>query len=189
MYKVIALVGKAGAGKDAIMNAMLKRTSKLHPIVSCTTRPMRQGEEEGKSYFFLTSEQFAEKLENGLMFEATIFNDWCYGTSIDSLSEDKINIGVYNPTGIEILSEVSDIDLFPVYIYANDKVRLIRQLNREENPDVKEVIRRYQADDEDFENLEDIDFSLTVDNNGSDTLEQLADKILQFFADNYDWAK
>jgi len=37
------------------------------------------------------------------MLEATIFNNWCYGTSIDNLDINAINIGVFNPEGIEIL--------------------------------------------------------------------------------------
>ena len=82
-YKIIALIGEAGAGKDSMMQEVLKRAPGLHEIVSCTTRPMREGEKHGVNYFYLTNEEFAEKVINGEMFESTIFNDWCYGTSID----------------------------------------------------------------------------------------------------------
>ena len=37
-----------------------------------------------------------------------------------------------------------------IYIVASDKERLIRQLDREENPDIEEIIRRYQTDNIDF---------------------------------------
>ena len=80
------------------------------------------------------------------MIEATVFNTWCYGTSIKNLNSNKLNIGVFNPEGVEILQESKDIDLTVVYIIAKDKVRLLRQLNREENPDCDEIIRRYTTD-------------------------------------------
>ena len=88
MYKIVTLSGKAGAGKDRMMQEVLKVLREESPeftineIVSCTTRPMREGEVEGKNYYFLTHEEFAERLADGTMVEATIFNDWCYGTSL-----------------------------------------------------------------------------------------------------------
>jgi len=60
------------------------------------------------------------------MLEATVFNDWCYGTSLENLSKDKINIGVFNPEGVELLRNNENINLTLIYIEANDKDRLIR---------------------------------------------------------------
>ena len=53
--KVVALFGKAGSGKDTILKEVAA-TGGLHEIVSCTTRPMREGEADGVNYHFLTSE-------------------------------------------------------------------------------------------------------------------------------------
>lgn len=88
------------------------------------------------------------------MLEATNFNDWFYGTSYDSLRSGIPNIGVFNPDGIRALSQSNDIELTIYYIQASDKTRLLRQLNREENPNVAEIIRRYKTDEEDFSDLE-----------------------------------
>ena len=87
------------------------------------------------------------------MLEATVFRDWCYGTSLDSLNLDGINVGVFNVDGIDILYDNPHIDLYVVLVEAPAKVRLIRSLNREENPDVDEIIRRYLADEKDFEHF------------------------------------
>ncbi len=84
------------------------------------------------------------------MLEATVFNDWVYGTGLNSLDEAKINIGVFNPEGIETLSEMDNIDLFVIRCMCPDKDRLLRQLYRESNPDVDEIVRRYLADKSDF---------------------------------------
>ena len=154
MYKIVALSGQAGAGKDSIMQAVLKVAPGLHEIISCTTRPMREGEQEGVNYFYLTKEQFAEKVLNMEMLEATCFNDWFYGTALQSLDESVVNIGVFNPDGIDALLESPLVEVKVYYVQATDKNRLIRQLNREENPDVDEIWRRFRTDREDFSDLD-----------------------------------
>ena len=150
-YNIIAIMGKAGAGKDTFMNELVKIMPNTKPIISCTTRPIREGEQDGVNYHYLTHDQFAEQVLNGKMLEATVFNDWCYGTSLNNLSLDCLNIGVFNPEGVEILRANSHINLTVVYIKASDKVRLLRQLNREEHPDCHEIARRFMADEKDFE--------------------------------------
>lgn len=151
MYKIVAIAGKAGSGKDTLLQAIMKQNQgQLHEIISCTTRPPREGEQDGVNYHFITSEQFEEQLLEGEMIEATVFRGWCYGTSINHLDENKINVGVFNPSGIDILLDIPVVKLFIVYVTADDKIRVMRQLLREEHPDVAEIVRRYSTDEEDF---------------------------------------
>ena len=155
-YKIIAIMGKAGSGKDTLCKAMLKQPEFIDAqmIVSCTTRPIRDYEQNGIDYHFLTIEQFTDQVLSGEMLEATVFNNWCYGTSIKNLQEYNLNIGVFNPEGCEALRENKNIDLFLIYIEANDKDRLLRQLNREGHPDCHEIVRRFSADEKDFDESE-----------------------------------
>ena len=154
MYKIIAIMGEAGTGKDSLMQEILKLKPEFHEIISCTTRPMRQGEAEGVNYYYYTPEQFGDKVLFDEMLECTVFNDWFYGTSYDSVRSDCINIGVFNPTGVESLLARPDVDVKVVRVVAEDKTRLIRQLNREEWPDVREIVRRFNADWMDFDGIE-----------------------------------
>lgn len=168
-YKILALIGEAGTGKDTLMREVLKQNPSLNEIISCTTRPPREGEVEGKNYYFLSNEDFTQKLLNNEMLEATVFNDWCYGTSLDSLDSTKVNIGVFNPAGIESLMTHSNIYIVVYYVRTSDKNRLIRQLSRETNPNIEEIIRRYQADNFDFA---DLPFHYNeIDNNTLEDLE------------------
>ena len=154
MYNIIALMGEAGSGKDRTMQAVLAADPTLHEIISCTTRPMRQGEAHGVNYFYYTPEQFGQKVLDGEMLECTVFNDWFYGTSYDSVRSDCINIGVFNPTGVESLLARPDVDVKVIRVVAEDKTRLIRQLNREEWPDVREIVRRFNEDWMDFDGID-----------------------------------
>ena len=152
-YKVIALVGKAGAGKSSLLDEVLAGSIgeyDLHEIVSYTTREPRQGEVNGFSYHFVDKYTFADMVHDGRMLEYTKFNNWMYGTALNSLSTEKTNIGAFSPAGIISLMNRPDIDLYVIYITATDKERLIRQLTREREPDVREVLRRYDADEDDF---------------------------------------
>lgn len=152
-YKVVALFGEAGAGKDAILKsicAMEGTKDLLNKIISYTTRLPREKEVDGIDYNFVDVEQFAELVIDDLMLEASCFNDWMYGTAINSLVKDKVNIGVFNLDGIESLINDKRIDLYAYYIEAKPKTRLLRQLNREADPDIWEIIRRYKTDCEDF---------------------------------------
>ena len=179
MYKIVAIMGKAGAGKDALLKeCLLLHPTCLHEIISCTTRPPREGEIEGVNYYYLTDEEFMERLADDRMLEATEFRKWHYGTSIEALNIDKINIGVFNPAGVRILQSLKNVSVLPIYVDANDKIRLLRQLNREENPDVAEIIRRFSTDENDFVDILYDAAPITVTNNSNDGISDVAAMVL-----------
>lgn len=173
--KMVILCGKAGAGKDATLHQIMKLyPDKYNEIVSCTTRPPRDGEIDGINYHFLTIEQFTEKILNGDMLEATEFNGWHYGTMLSSLSREKVNVGVFNPAGVACLLENKDLDLWIYEIEASPKTRLIRQLNREKYPNIPEILRRYYADEEDFKEFDNLDYgNASVDSLINETEDDL----------------
>ena len=106
---------------------------------------------------------------DGTMLEATVFNNWFYGTSIESLQEDKVNIGIFNPAGIRCLLEDSRLKIVPIWIISKDKDRLLRSLLREENPNCEEIVRRFIVDKEEFS---DIDFSYSSIINNQDNMDE-----------------
>lgn len=172
--KVIALFGRSGCGKNTLQNYLLKHISNSHKIINCTTRPIRDYEKDKVDYYFLTSKEFAKKIEHGDMIEAAIFNNWGYGTTIEALQEHKINIGVFNIESINCLLEDSRLKIIPIYITVDSKIALLRSLQREEYPDCKEICRRFLSDEKDFQN-DNIDFDyLTYDNNNKQiTIEKI----------------
>lgn len=150
--KILALFGESGSGKDTIQNTIAKCFD-VNKIILCTTRPPRDYEKDGYDYFFTSNDYFERMILDNQVIEYTVFNNWYYGTPVTSLTEDKTNIGVFNIDGIKSIIEDPRLETLPVYIYSNEKERLMRCLNREKNPDCNEICRRFLADKEDFSNI------------------------------------
>ena len=73
--KRIIIVGKGGSGKD-----YLRKIFESFGFVYCrsyTTRPIREGEENGKDYFFIEDKDIPKKED---LYESVYFNNWFYGT-------------------------------------------------------------------------------------------------------------
>lgn len=156
--KLLVLMGKSGAGKDTVLKNLLKSSvgDSFHRIVVTTTRPKRDGEVNHVDYHYISFEEYAKKLLNGDLLSSTFFKEarWGYGIDKSELVPNKINICVWNPTGVnQILSE-KDLDTKIILLKCGDKERLLRQLYREKNPNVQEIIRRFDADDKDFRDFE-----------------------------------
>lgn len=78
--KLFVISGPSGAGKGTICDRIIKETKGIELSVSMTTRAPREGEVEGKSYFFTTHEEFKKEIEAGGFFEhAEVYGNF-YGT-------------------------------------------------------------------------------------------------------------
>ena len=152
MIKVLILFGPSGSGKDTILNEALKRIPNLHKPIFYTTRPIREGEVNGVNYNFVSKEEFEAKLLNNEFLEAAVFNGWGYASSLDNFDEQKVNIVALDGERAGLLAENlgSKGHCKCFFIKAKDKTRLLRQLKREGNPDVDEIIRRYESDKKDY---------------------------------------
>lgn len=182
MYNVIAFMGKSGAGKDTILNTVCERFPNLNKKISTTTRPPRDYEQEGVDYYFVTGEEFANKVINYEMVEATDFREWFYGTEYRALKENTLNVGVFNPDGVRAMAEDKKINLLVIYVQVSDKTRLIRALSREAEPDIEEIFRRYKTDKEDFSELN-FDYKIVSNENKeiSDVVEEVQKVIIGHF--------
>lgn len=188
-YKIIALFGEAGAGKDYILKNIMKTIwgkTNLHEIISCTTRPPREGEIDGVHYHFLpNTAEFFNSYNSVRWIEFASFRNWWYGTSIDHLNKNKINIGVFNIEGINQILKIEKIKCIPIYIKTLPKIRLFRQLQRENNPNCDEIVRRYLTDQKDFLT---IPFSYYIIENNYDEIQPIIHEIFSLIR-SFDWSK
>ena len=66
---VIVVTGPSGAGKGTLIKGLLERVSGLEVAVSATTRVQRPGEVDGHDYWFLSDDEFTERVEAGEFLE------------------------------------------------------------------------------------------------------------------------
>ncbi len=77
---LIVVTGPSAVGKGTICRALLQEAPDIRFSVSCTTRPIRPGEQHGVEYFFLSREEFQHRIEAGELLEwAEVYGNY-YGT-------------------------------------------------------------------------------------------------------------
>ena len=70
----------SGAGKTTLCDKLQAEFKSLHYAITATTRPAREGEIDGKSYYFMKPEEFERKLKEGEFFETAIVHGYRYGS-------------------------------------------------------------------------------------------------------------
>ncbi|HEU5404905.1 MAG TPA: guanylate kinase [Gaiellaceae bacterium] len=69
MPTVLVVTGPSGAGKGTLIRELVERVPKIEVTVSATTRERRRGEEDGREYWFLSDEDFLERVGRGEFLE------------------------------------------------------------------------------------------------------------------------
>jgi guanylate kinase len=85
------ITGPSGAGKGTLIKRLVERQPELEIAVSATTRPMREGEQNGREYWFLSEQEFVARIEAGGFLEHVTFVGGRYGTlasEIDRIGAD-----------------------------------------------------------------------------------------------------
>ncbi|MEZ4104048.1 MAG: guanylate kinase [Candidatus Paceibacterota bacterium] len=107
---VLIVMAPMGGGKGTLINAALQKFSDLYLTVSCTTRDARPGEVEGKDYYFLTPEEFDNKIEAGEFLEWATFGKNRYGTLkseiVERLQKGQMVIAEIDLQGVEQLKKL-----------------------------------------------------------------------------------
>lgn len=81
MSKIIIFSAPSGSGKSTIINYLMQQGLNLHFSVSATSRPPRGAEQNGVEYYFLTPEDFKQRIAQGEFLEyEEVYNDRFYGT-------------------------------------------------------------------------------------------------------------
>lgn len=94
--KLVIFSAPSGSGKSTIINYLLQKNLNLRFSVSATSRPPRGTERDGVEYYFLTPQQFREKIEAGEFLEyEEVYKDRFYGTlkePVERMLDEGINV-------------------------------------------------------------------------------------------------
>ena len=192
MSNIYYLMGKSSSGKDTIY----KRIKELHPelktVTIYTTRPIREGEKNGKEYYFVNEEKLQQLLDDGKVIELrtydTVHGPWNYFTvddgQFDQDTADYLMIGTLESYQ-KMREYFGEERIVPLYIEVEDVERLMRALTRErmqKEPKYAEMCRRFLADTEDFseENLKAVGITERFENRElEETVRKISERIQQ----------
>ena len=172
---IIVVSGFSGAGKGTIMKELTKKYDQYALSISATTRNPREGEVDGREYFFISTEEF-EKLidENGLIEHAKYVNNY-YGTPRKYV-EEKLSQGIDVILEIEIQGALQikeqykdAVLLFVMPPSAKELEKRLRGRGTETDEVIKKRLSRAK---EEAVGIENYDYIVVNDN-----LEECVDKV------------
>ena len=145
---LIVISGPSGCGKGTICTELLKNNPELFLSISMTTREPRDGETNGVNYYFVTKDEFLDKIDDGDMLEyAVVYNGNYYGTPKDQV-EKKLEQGIDVILEIEIEGAAKVNETMPEGIFIFIMPPSMRELKRrliKRNTETKEqIIERFK---------------------------------------------
>ncbi len=84
---LILISAPGGVGKDSVIRGLLATLPDCVRNITTTSRPMREGEVDGRDYYFLSTEKFKEKIAHGDFIEYNFFTGNYYGIERNRLNE------------------------------------------------------------------------------------------------------
>ena len=158
MNKIVVLVGKSGCGKDFF--ACKLKILGFNFISSYSSRPMREGEQQGNPYKFISKDEFLKLIEENKFIEYRSYNTkvdgksdtWYYGVHKDDVNNKKHYVVVLDLLGLQDFQKLYGKRVIPFYIHCDTYVREIRAKSRGGFNQI-EWDRRVKADNNDFKDF------------------------------------
>lgn len=150
----VIISGPSGAGKTTFVKHLVHHTPFFRLCISHTTRKKRKSEEDGREYFFISKDDFVQKINRDEFFEYQMYNGHYYGTSKDELRQNnKIILLDWERKGV-IDAKKKKLDARFVFIWCSKdevKLRLRKRLDKEklnytEEIDIHKRIQEYDMD-------------------------------------------
>ena len=141
---LIVISGPSGVGKGTVRKALFERENhNLKYSVSMTTRKMREGEVEGKDYYFVSKEEFQKRIDEGKFLEHAEFVGNCYGTPLDKVNEQldkgsEVVLEIEVEGAMQVKKKVPDCVL--IFIVPPSKEALYERLKKR-GTETEEVIQ------------------------------------------------
>lgn len=164
--KFIVISGPSGVGKGTICSVLLNELEAWYSV-SMTTREKREGETHGKEYYFVTKEEFEEKINNNELLEYNNYNGNYYGTPKDAVVK-KLNEGIDVFTEIDVNGAKQIKSIFPesllIYIAPPSIEELRKRLTDRATETDKVIEERIKIAEEELKQANIYDFIVVNEN-------------------------
>jgi guanylate kinase len=175
---LIVISGPSGVGKDAVIKGMKERQQEFHFVVTATTRPPRSGEVDGVDYIFVSSERFAEMIDQGELLEyALVYNDY------KGVPKEQVRKALTSCKDVVMRVDVQGAarinELIPqallIFLTTQDEDELIKRLESRQTESTDDLVLRIATARQEFKRIPEYDY-LVVNRDGE--LDEAVDTIL-----------
>ncbi len=153
---IFAITGYSGAGKTATIKGLLSNESlNIRLSVSCTTRPMREGEKNHREYHFISKEKFMSRKKKDEFIEITEYNGFLYGTL-----KSEVSAILHNRNDVIVEVDIFGIEAikktFPqaVTIFINASNREILKRLKQRGTETEEVVKGRLLKNEELKSIQ-----------------------------------
>lgn len=145
---LIIISGTTCAGKGTVIKHLLERNKDLYLSISYTSRPKRGSEVEGKDYYFVSPEEFEEKIRNNDFLEYAQVQYGCYYGTPKREIEEKLNKGFDVILEIDVQGAKQIKEIFPqtilIFIMAPSMEVVKERIKARNTEDAEQIIKRFR---------------------------------------------
>tara|TARA_B100000989_G_C19484128_1_gene446582 strand:- start:549 stop:1169 length:621 start_codon:yes stop_codon:yes gene_type:complete len=171
----IVLSSPSGAGKTSISKQLIKNDKSIALSVSCTTRPIRNGEINKKDYIFLTDQQFNNEVKKNEFLEFAKVFGYRYGTlkhTITSFFKKKKDVLFdIDWQGFQQLKQ-SNFEVVGIFILPPSKKELIKRLKTRARDTKEEMKKRMNLVQNEISHFPEYDY-VVINNNLNECVKQI----------------
>ncbi|HEY3343420.1 MAG TPA: guanylate kinase [Anaerolineaceae bacterium] len=158
---ILVISGPSGVGKDSVIKRLKERLQSVYVVVTATTRPPREGEQDGVDYFFLSREQFTEMIARDALLEHTLVYEDYKGIPKDqirrALASGKdviLRVDVQGAATVHAMCQEAIL----IFLSPRSEDELIRRLEERKSETDSSLALRIQTAREEMARLDEYDY-------------------------------
>ncbi|MBR6439714.1 MAG: guanylate kinase [Aeriscardovia sp.] len=171
MIPLVVLSGPTAVGKGTVERALLKMHPEIWVSISATTRPPREGEVDGRDYWFISEEEFERREKENLFLETAVVHGMArYGTPLKPVLDHirrkvptLLEIDLQGARSVSKKAESLGVDVFSVFLSPPDFDSLVYRLNLRGTESPEQKARRLETAKEEMAHEDEFDAVIVND--------------------------
>ena len=185
---LIVISGPSGVGKDSVIQRMKERQLPFHFVVTATNRSRRENEVHGVDYFFISTEEFTEMIEQGELLEyAIVYGDY------KGIPKEQVRQALASGKDVVIRVDVQGAatirqkspEALLIFLTCQDEQELVDRLMQRETETTESLKTRIETARQELTRIDEFDYVVL---NKHSQLDDAVDSILDIIQSEHERA-
>jgi guanylate kinase len=176
---LVVLSGPSGVGKDAVLDEFARRGHEFHRVITCTTRPPRDGERDGVDYYFVSDAEFDRLIAGGGLLEHAVVYGHRSGVPRKQVAEKlREGLDVYARTDVQGAASIKSLvpNAVTVFIAPSSLEELEARIRSRGSDDEERIQRRLRTARDEMARISEFDYAIV---NEPGRLEGTVDRLAE----------